>query len=264
MDLTTFDSVGELKKLSKYHPEVKAVLRLRADDSGARCPLGVKYGAEEEECLELLAAAKRLGVTVAGVAFHVGSGASDPQSFAAGIAVAKKLFEAGRKMGMEPMTVLDIGGGFTSKGGNGVGFAKAAAAINEALDTHFPPHLGVRIIGEPGRFFAEGSASLAAHVFGTRARGRGEKKQCEYWINDGIYGSMNCLLHDHAVLYCRPLAIPGSERDGGWEGEPLRKSTVFGPTCDGLDTVMRDVWLPELECGDWLVRYWFAIHSVLL
>ena len=30
------------------------------------------------------------------------------------------------------------------------------------------------------------------------------------------------------------------------------RSTVFGPTCDGLDTVLRDYALPRLECGDWV------------
>lgn len=38
-----------------------------------------------------------------------------------------------------------------------------------------------------------------------------------------------------------------------WNGNKMYPSTIFGPTCDGLDTVLRNVWLPELACGDWLV-----------
>lgn len=30
-------------------------------------------------------------------------------------------------------------------------------------------------------------------------------------------------------------------------------ATVFGPTCDALDTVLTGQQLPELEVGDWLV-----------
>eukprot|EP00271_Cylindrocystis_brebissonii_P000221 TRINITY_DN1025_c0_g1_i1.p1 TRINITY_DN1025_c0_g1~~TRINITY_DN1025_c0_g1_i1.p1 ORF type:complete len:960 (+),score=154.59 TRINITY_DN1025_c0_g1_i1:653-3532(+) len=258
--MTTFDSVSELRKLKKHHPNAEAVLRLRADDKGARCPLGVKYGADADEWEELLVAAKDLGVHVAGVAFHVGSGASDPTSFADGIKVARSVFDRAAEMGLSPMTLLDIGGGFTSEGGHGMDFLSAASAINAALDMHFPEEMGVRIIGEPGRFFAESPATLATHVFGTRFKGKGESRKAEYWINDGIYGSMNCLLFDHAVLSTRPLAAPGTQRgeaggEGGvpWKGEVLYPSTVFGPTCDGLDTVMRDVMLPEMDCGDWLV-----------
>jgi len=48
VDLTTFDTVSELEKLARLHPGVSAVLRIRADDPSARCPLGNKYGAEPE------------------------------------------------------------------------------------------------------------------------------------------------------------------------------------------------------------------------
>ena len=48
VDLTTFDTVGELQKLAAWHPRTHALLRIRADDPEARCPLGHKYGAEED------------------------------------------------------------------------------------------------------------------------------------------------------------------------------------------------------------------------
>ena len=56
VDLTTFDTVSELQKLAALHPRTAAVLRIRADDPGARCPLGNKYGAEPEAVLPLLQA----------------------------------------------------------------------------------------------------------------------------------------------------------------------------------------------------------------
>lgn len=51
------------------------------------------------------------------------------------------------------MTLLDIGGGFTAPYDEPTGrlFYTTAATINTALDTHFPPGCGVRIIAEPGR-----------------------------------------------------------------------------------------------------------------
>lgn len=62
--LTTFDTVSELRKLAAAHQGASAVLRIRADDPGARCPLGNKYGCEPEDVLPLLRAADELGVKV--------------------------------------------------------------------------------------------------------------------------------------------------------------------------------------------------------
>lgn len=249
--VTTFDSEAELYKIWKLNPDAEVVLRIRVSDVGARCPLGVKYGAEMEECEELLSVAKYLGLQVVGVAFHVGSGASDPLSFANGIEHARKVFDLAKLLGIGSLRLLDIGGGFVSDGGLGVNFSAAAASINSALDKHFPPCNNVTIIAEPGRFFAEGAFTLVTQIFGSRMRVRDGKKVAEYWINDGIYGSMNCLLYDHATLSVRGLSVCS-----GTAGDVLGKgceSTIFGPTCDGLDTIMQSICLPHLQVGDWLV-----------
>lgn len=46
-----------------------------------------------------------------GIAVHVGSDCSDPPTFANAIAVARQLFDVGKKVGYD-FTLLDIGGGF--------------------------------------------------------------------------------------------------------------------------------------------------------
>lgn len=62
VSVTTFDTEAELHKVAKHHPSVGLVLRIRADDPAARCNLGDKYGAEEDEVMPLLTTAKaRLG-----------------------------------------------------------------------------------------------------------------------------------------------------------------------------------------------------------
>lgn len=248
--LTTFDSATELYKLQKLNPKAEAVLRIRVCDVGARCPLGVKYGAEMDEFENLLLVAKGLGLTVVGVAFHVGSGASDPASFAHGIGQAREVFDMAKGLGIDTFRLLDIGGGFVSDGGLGVSFSAAAASINDALERYFPLCMGITVIAEPGRFFAEETFTLASQIFGKRVRSRDGHDVAEYWINDGIYGSMNCLLYDHATLSVRALQVCSMDADSG---EELSESTIFGPTCDGLDTVMQNVLLPHMQCGDWLV-----------
>ena len=59
----------------------------------------------------LLAVAKELGLDMAGVSFHVGSGASNPDALPEGIAAAAAVFARAAQHGFA-MRVLDIGGGF--------------------------------------------------------------------------------------------------------------------------------------------------------
>ena len=80
-NLSTFDTESELHKIKELFPESNLVLRIRADDPNARCQLGNKFGAESEDVAGLLQLAKNLSLTVVGISFHVGSGATDPLAF---------------------------------------------------------------------------------------------------------------------------------------------------------------------------------------
>lgn len=286
--LSTFDTEAELLKLKEYccskgykgsdeaslRKSPRVLLRIRADDPTARCPLGNKFGAEEEEWETLFIAAQKYGVNVEGISFHVGSGATNPAAFSYAIEQARRAFDLGACYGFV-MTILDVGGGFCAKRVSPaasaieeVDLGGVPAAINTALAEHFPEGSGIRVIAEPGRYFAESAATLATLVYGRRVRpqtvasqggaseGHGSAYQSthqshamqneyEYWITDGLYGSMNCLLYDHATV--KPRALLASA------GQHLLPSTLFGPTCDGLDTVVRSYPLPELQVGDWVV-----------
>jgi hypothetical protein len=74
---------------------VGLVLRIRADDPAARCNLGDKYGAEEDEVEPLLRVAREQGLNVVGISFHVGSGARDPQAFPIAVQKAREAFDMG-------------------------------------------------------------------------------------------------------------------------------------------------------------------------
>ncbi|XP_062193222.1 ornithine decarboxylase 1B, chloroplastic-like [Phragmites australis] len=239
VNLTTYDSEEEVAKVKRCHPKCELLLRLKGPDGGeAKIDLGTKYGAHVDEVVPLLRAAQRAGLNVAGVSFHVGSGASRLDVYRGAIEAARAAFDAAAALGMPPMRILDIGGGFMA----GATFDEAAVVINHALAQHFGDLPCVEVIGEPGRYFAETAFTLAARVIGKRTRGEVR----EYWIDDGLYGSLNCILMDHYVPRPRPLASPRP-------GEKTYTSTVFGPTCDSLDTVVTGYQLPEMSVGDWLV-----------
>lgn len=239
VNLTTYDSVEEVAKVKRCHPSCELLLRLKGPDGGkAKVDLGIKYGALADEVVPLLRAAQCAGLNVAGVSFHVGTGASCIDVYRGAIELSRAAFDAANALGMPPMRILDIGGGFMA----GSTFDDAAAVINNALAQHFGDLPCVEVIGEPGRYFAETAFTLAARVIGKRTRGEVR----EYWIDDGVYGSLNCILMDYYVPRPRPLATPRP-------GEKTHTSTVFGPTCDSLDTVVTGYQLPEMRVGDWLV-----------
>jgi len=114
--------------------------------------------------------------------FHVGSGCRDPSAFAIGIAYTRNLFNIGLKLGMN-MHLLDLGGGYPgthnfllilstfismflrfSGHKTELAFETIADVINRALEIHFPDEHDVRIIAEPGRFYAAGCFTLCCTV----------------------------------------------------------------------------------------------------
>ncbi|RVX15969.1 Ornithine decarboxylase [Vitis vinifera] len=213
--------------------------------NGARCPLESKYGALPEEVTPLLQAAQDARLTVSGVSFHIGSGATLAQAYRGAIAEARAVFDTASRLGLPRMHVLNIGGGFTS----GPHFDDATSAIKSSLQAYFPNEHGLTIIAEPGRYFAESAFTLVTNIIGKRVR----SELREYWINDGIYGSLNCILNDHATVTAKPLACTSNSVNPTCRRVRTYSSTVFGPTCDALDTVLTGHQLPELQVNDWLM-----------
>ncbi|XP_058220619.1 ornithine decarboxylase-like [Rhododendron vialii] len=242
--LTTFDSIGEIEKIRKYHPECSLLIRIKPpDESGSMYPLGSKFGALPEEFAPLLQAAQSAKLTVSGVSFHVGSATTNFSAYRSAVAAAKAVFDTASQLGLPKMLVLNIGGGFTA----GPNFDHAANAVKSALHEYFKNEPDLTVISEPGMFFAESAFTLATNIFGKRVRGASR----EYWINDGVYGSMNCVLSN--VTLNAPFACTSNHGNPTCQGMKTYCSTVFGPTCAAVDTVLRGHQLPELQLNDWLV-----------
>lgn len=110
--MMTFDNVAEIQKCASVSKKIQLIMRIITDDSGSQCRLSSKFGAPPQHWPILLAEAKRCGLDVVGVSFHVGSGCRDATRYEMALRDCKNLFEmAKRDYGFE-MTLLDIGGGF--------------------------------------------------------------------------------------------------------------------------------------------------------
>eukprot|EP01102_Stenamoeba_stenopodia_P009754 TRINITY_DN288_c0_g1_i1.p1 TRINITY_DN288_c0_g1~~TRINITY_DN288_c0_g1_i1.p1 ORF type:complete len:310 (+),score=66.02 TRINITY_DN288_c0_g1_i1:714-1643(+) len=245
VEMMTFDNLDELHKIKANYPEAKLVLRILPDDSHSLCKFGTKFGAAASVCPELLATAAALNLNVIGISFHVGSGCYDASAFRDALILAKSIFDLGPNYGFD-FTLLDIGGGFPGTDEHNPTFPQIAKIVTPLLDELFPPH--VRIIGEPGRYFAASTMTLISNIHSRRISNdvNTGAKMIRYYIDDGVYGSFNCIFFDHQ--HPMPIPLSSNHREAAYY-----LANVFGPTCDSLDLVAKEVLLPELEVGEWLV-----------
>ncbi|KAI9668192.1 MAG: Ornithine decarboxylase [Bathelium mastoideum] len=247
----TFDNADELYKIKQLCPDAELLLRILTDDSASLCRLSLKFGAALESIQHLLELAKNLGLNVVGVAFHVGSGASDPQAFCRAVEDARYVFDQAAVVGYDLKT-LDVGGGFC-----GDTFEEMAAVLSRALDAHFPP--SIRIIGEPGRYYVSSAFTIACSIIARRSVWEPELKTASYmlYMNDGVYGNFSSIIFDHQHPEARIL------KAGKWflydknrcasDAEQGIQYSIWGPTCDGIDCIAESCSLPQtLDVGDWL------------
>jgi len=255
VEMMTFDNEFELYKVKEAHPSAKLVLRIITDDTNAICRLSTKFGAAMDDVRGLLGAAQQLGLEVVGVSFHVGSGQCNVSAFTKALESAKQVFDWAEEYGFH-MSLLDIGGGFPGSDDGPLSFASVVKAVGPMLDAMFP---ATRVIAEPGRYFAASTCTIATQIIAKRKaaptdpvpvddneRDRAATSRADdflYYVNDGVYGSFNNLMFDHASATPKALTERTPEK---------YRSTVFGPTCDGLDTIGRNKILPLMEIGDWM------------
>jgi len=245
VDMMTFDNEIELFKIKEHHPDARMVLRILADDPTAVCNLGIKFGAAPSDALSLLQSAKKLGVNVVGVSFHVGSGCTNAEAFHDAVAAAHRVFGEAASLGFK-FTLLDVGGGFPGHDSSRISFKDITTVLNAALDRYFPEESGVQLIGEPGRYYVASAGTLFVNVVAKKIVTREGIRQTMYYVNDGVYGSFNCLMYDHA--HVTPIALKEIP-----EGVEKHSSSFWGPTCDGLDCLVKSIEFPEMHIGDWIV-----------
>ena len=78
-----------------------------------------------------------------------------------------------------------------------------------------------------------------------------------------MYGSFNCITFDHSVVEAIPLYRNGQfvlneERDSS----PNFACSIWGPTCDSIDLIGKDLSLPEMKIGDWLVFRYMGAYTL--
>jgi ornithine decarboxylase len=232
--LMTYDNHAEIGKIRRHAPHAGLILRLTVPNTGSVVELSSKFGASSGEAVDLIEAAFDAGLVVEGLSFHVGSQCTNFTNYVQALNLAAGIFKEAHTRGHPQVKILDIGGGFPTPYDQHVKpFSQLAKAINAELNRLFPKNM--EVLAEPGRFLVATAGTLVATVIGKAVR---DGKQC-YYINDGVYHTYSGVIFDHIHYSVK-----------SFKGGPTQVCSVFGPTCDALDTVSLAEPLPDLELGD--------------
>ncbi|XP_029036773.1 ornithine decarboxylase 1-like [Osmia bicornis bicornis] len=252
VDKMTVDSEIELLKINDLFPEAKIVIRIRCDAKVTQIPLGSKFGCDPgEEAVRLIQFTKSLGLTLHGFSFHAGSPCGELKAYSRGIAMCKRLVAIARTIGFNDVQLIDIGGGFHGETGSCID--KLSSVINDAILDIDP---SITIVSEPGQYYVASAFTLASYLHTKKIVPRGEKMIRMYYMNCGVYNSFVEELLDFKSRIPIPLYKPTSDEK--------YLSFVWGPTCDSLDCILKDVLLPEFQIGDWLIWRDMGAYSISL
>ena len=244
--LVTYDNYEEIRKIKKYAPQAGLALRLKVPNTGAMVELSSKFGAAPGEAVDLILAADKVGLTVEGISFHVGSQTTNFKNYVAAINLAANIFTEAKDHGYTKMNLLDIGGGFPAPYDATVKpFRELAGIINRELNRLFPKN--IQILAEPGRFLCATAGTAVSKIIGKAVR---DQKLC-YYINDGVYHTFSGVIFDHCHYHLK-----------SFKRGPAQICSVFGPTCDALDVVSMAENLPvDLQLGDLLYSEQIGAYS---
>ncbi|MEM7663209.1 MAG: type III PLP-dependent enzyme [Pseudomonadota bacterium] len=233
-----FDCTDELQKIvdeTSGARDLNLHLRIALPSSTARLPLMEKFGADADEAVDLLRAARSVAARL-GAAFHVGSQCHEPDSFVRAIAHVRELIDAADVQ----VDSLDCGGGFPV---DYPGMAPPdlkhffSAIFSGLTSSGFD---GVTVLGEPGRALCAPGGSTLARVE--------LRKGDTLYINDGAYGT----LFDAGTFGWRFPVVCHRSTPGG-KSDTLKPYRLFGPTCDSLDRMDGPFDLPaDIQEGDWI------------
>jgi ornithine decarboxylase len=232
--LVTFDNREEIHKIKKHAPNAGLALRLKVPNTGAMVELSSKFGASPGEAVDLILEADKVGLTVEGISFHVGSQTTNFENYVQALSLTANIFKEAKDRGYKKMNLVDIGGGFPAPYDASVKpFRDLAKVINNELERLFPKD--IQILAEPGRYMVATAGYAVSSVVGKAVR---DGKPC-YYINDGVYHTYSGVIFDHCHY---PILA--------FKKGATQISAVFGPTCDALDVVSMAENLPSLERGD--------------
>jgi len=222
--LFVVDSEEELGKVAAAAPGSRVMVRILVSGEGADWPLSRKFGCDPDMAVDLLVQAGTLGLTGAGVSFHVGSQQKRPGMWEPALERAATVLRQARAAGV-PVDAVNIGGGFPARYTPDVPDISAyGAAIRAAVRRHLAD-LPVRILCEPGRYVAGDAGVLRAEVVLVSHKSYEDEHRWVY-LDVGRFGGL-AETENEAIRYPLVTSCRG----------PVGPVILAGPTCDSVDVL---------------------------
>ncbi len=243
LDDFTYDNMSEIHQIAKHAPGSNVHLRIAVSNKGSVAHLSKKFGAQVEDAVPLLLAARDQGLKPRGISFHVGSQCLDAMRYVEALDSTRYIFEKVKREGLT-LEMIDIGGGFPVKYiDENINLEKMCGTIVDHGGKLFGEE--VKFVAEPGRSIVGDAVILVTKVISESVR---EGRNWLYF-DDGTYGSfMEVLLYK--------MKFPMRTNTSG----DMTKYVLAGPTCDSIDVFSRDaqgevceVDLPEMHVDDLLI-----------
>ena len=106
-----YDNVNELDKFVRHAAGAELMLRVGVSGPSSALNLSRKFGARQDEAIELLLAAQRKGLRANGISMHIGSQCMDPSDYDIAFAKIRAIYDQAIRHGID-LQMIDIGGGF--------------------------------------------------------------------------------------------------------------------------------------------------------
>jgi ornithine decarboxylase len=222
--------------MKELYPDSQILLRIAVNDENSQCAFSKKFGCKMSEVKTLLLLANELELNIVGFSFHVGSGCTNPLLYYDALCDCKTATVIATSLGIQ-IEIIDIGGGF-----NKTNFIDCAIEIQKGMKLFREK----KFISEVGRFLVEQTHTLYLHVICKKI----QNKRI-YYLDDGVYGNMNCKIFDHAKPIIKSIK----------SNDELFESTLYGPTCDSFDLIEESIMLPDLNVGDKLYIEDFGAYT---
>uniref|UniRef100_A0A914XV93 Ornithine decarboxylase n=1 Tax=Panagrolaimus superbus TaxID=310955 RepID=A0A914XV93_9BILA len=258
--LITIETMGDFDRVLSTFPQ--ATMLLNVGMSTNQEDPATELGCTFEDACDILQKAAEVEANICGISFNIGSGCRDPTLYSSAIQTCSELFKVAKNYGLQ-MNVVNVGGGFSNasfdKYNDFASFVEICVEINAALDYYFPLEnfSDLRVIAQPGRFFAGDAFQLSTCIIGKQAVDLADVTHDDfdlgsqayiYQINEGYYGAFGC----QNVANCDPKCIPLFENEADYSSSQQFYGNVIGPTFDEYDIAQSMCHLRQMSIGDWL------------